>query len=110
MSFLQKVGVNQASVLSPFSFATVIDLVTEVRKRLFHEILYTDELVFMSDFIKGIRRKFANWKDLFLRQQLKNKIGGSGSKSKLLVVFVEGHQKFSLCVKCRTWTHERCTN
>ena len=50
-----KVGVHQESILSPFLFATVIDVVTEdVRKELFHEILYTDDLVLMSDSLEGI--------------------------------------------------------
>ena len=62
--FSVKVGVDQGSVLSPFLFAPAIDVATkEVRKGLFHEILYADDLVLISDFIEGIQRKFANWKD-----------------------------------------------
>ena len=50
--FAVKVGEHQGSVLSPFSFATVIDVVTEeARKGLFHEIFYADDLVLMSDSI-----------------------------------------------------------
>ena len=44
--FPVKVGVHQGTVLSPFLFATVIDVVTEkVRKGIFCEILYADDLV-----------------------------------------------------------------
>ena len=57
--FPARVGVQQGSVLSSFLFATVIDVITE--KGLFHEILYAHNLVFMSDSIKNIQRKFANW-------------------------------------------------
>ena len=40
--FPVKVGVQQGSTLSPFLFTTVIDVVTEVRKSFFHEILYAN--------------------------------------------------------------------
>ena len=43
--FFVQVGVHQKSELSPLLFATVINVVAEVRKDLFHEILYADELV-----------------------------------------------------------------
>ena len=37
-------------------------MATEVRKGVFHEILYAVDLVFTSDSMDGIRRKFANGK------------------------------------------------
>ena len=61
----------------------------KVRKGLFFETLYADDLVLMTDFIESILKKFANWKDSLNRlenqqvslkskrlenQQLKNKI------------------------------------
>ena len=52
--FPVKVGLHQGSVLTLFLFATVIDVITEVRKGLFHDILYADNLVFMSDSIESI--------------------------------------------------------
>ena len=49
--------------MSLFLFATVIDMVTEVKKGQFHEILYADNLVLTNDSTEGIERNFANWKD-----------------------------------------------
>ena len=50
--------------MSPFLFATVLDVVTkEDRKGSFNKIHFADNLVFVSDSIEGIQRKFADWKD-----------------------------------------------
>ena len=45
-----KVGVHQGSVLSPLLFATVVDVITEnARRGVVNELLYTDDLVIMSE-------------------------------------------------------------
>ena len=45
-----RVGVHHGSVLSPLIFAIVVDVVTEhAREGLLNEILYTDDLVLMSE-------------------------------------------------------------
>ena len=57
------VGVNQGSVLSPFFFAVVIDVVTEfAREGALGELLYADDLVLMSETIEGLGNKFLEWK------------------------------------------------
>ena len=48
--FYVAVGVHQGSVLSSLLFAIVVDVVTEnVIKDLMKEVLYTDDLVLMSE-------------------------------------------------------------
>ena len=52
--YLKVVGMHQGSVLSPFCFAVVVDVVTEwVRKDMLSELLHADDLVLMSETIKG---------------------------------------------------------
>ena len=53
--FPVKVGAHQEFVLSPFLFASVIDVATEnVRKRLFYELLQADDLLFISNSVESI--------------------------------------------------------
>ena len=50
--FEVNVGMYQGSVLSPFLFAVVVDVVTEfVREGALSELLYADDLVLMSETI-----------------------------------------------------------
>ena len=52
--FESKVGMHQGSVLSPFLFALVEDVVTEfARNCVLSELLYADVIVMMSETIKG---------------------------------------------------------
>ena len=45
-----KVGMHQTSVLLPFLFAVVVDVVTEfARECVLSELLYGDEIVLMSE-------------------------------------------------------------
>ena len=54
--FEVKVGVHQVSALSPLLFAIVVDVITEsVRNGLMSEMLYTDDLVFTSKTMEGLR-------------------------------------------------------
>ena len=47
-------GVHQASALSPFPFAVVVDVVTElVREGVLSEFLYAGDLVLMSEMTEG---------------------------------------------------------
>ena len=54
--FEVKVVMHQRSVLSPFLFAAVVNVVTEFsRHGSLSELLYADDLVLMSETIKGSR-------------------------------------------------------
>ena len=51
-------GMHQASVLSPFLFALVADVVTEfARESTLSESLHADDLVLMSETIEGLMDK-----------------------------------------------------
>ena len=57
--FEVKVGMHQGSVLSPFIFAVVVDVVTEfATDGALCELLYAVDLVLMSETIKGLGNKF----------------------------------------------------
>ena len=58
--FEVKVGMHQGSVLLPFIFAVVVDVVTEfAREDVLSLLLYADDLVLvMSQTIEGLRNKF----------------------------------------------------
>ena len=54
---------HQGSVLSPFIFAVVVDVVTELaRECAISELLYADVLALMSETIEGLMDKFLKWK------------------------------------------------
>ena len=54
-----KVWMHQGSVLSPFLFAFVVDVVTEFsREGALSELLYADDFVLMNYIIEGLRNKF----------------------------------------------------
>ena len=54
-----KVGMHQVSVLLPFVYAVVVDVVTEFTKEgVLSELLYADDLVLMSETIEELRKKF----------------------------------------------------
>ena len=60
--FEVKVGMHQGSVLSPFLFAVVVDVVTEFAiERAISELVYADELVLMSEIIEELRNNFIKW-------------------------------------------------
>ena len=64
--FEVKVGMNQGSVLSPFLFAVVVDVVTEsAREGGLSELLYANDLVLISETIEGLMNKFFKWKEAF---------------------------------------------
>ena len=76
--FEVKVEMHQGSVLSPFLFAVVVDVVTEfAREGALSEWLYADDLVLMSETIEGLRNKFLKWKEAFESMGLKVNLGKS---------------------------------
>ena len=120
--FEVKVVVHQRSVLSPLVFAIMVDVVTgSVRNGLMSEMLYADDLVLMSETMRGLRDKFWKWKEAFESKGLKVNFG----KTKVVVSGAEGEVSVSkvdpcgicgkqvmansvLCVKCGKWIHGRC--
>ena len=61
-----KVEMYQGSVLSPFIFAVVVDIVTEFASEgTLSELLCADGIVLMSETIEGLRNKFLKWKEPF---------------------------------------------
>ena len=70
--FEVKVGMHQVSVLSPFLFVVVVDVVTELaREGALSELLYADYLVLMSETIERLRDKFFKWKEALENKELK---------------------------------------
>ena len=67
---------HQGSVLSPFLFAVVVDVVTKFDRRgTLNELLYADNLVMMSETIEGLRNTFTKWKETFESKCLKVNLG-----------------------------------
>ena len=57
--FLVQVGVHQRSVLSPLLFAIAVDVISEnAREESMNEILYSDDLVLISESIENLKKKF----------------------------------------------------
>ena len=120
--FLVKVGVHQGSVLSPFLFAIVVDVVAEeIREGVPYEILYADDLVLVSETLEGLQRKFCNWKVALEKKGMKINV----EKTKMMVSGTEGEVYESKidpcgvcskrvmsnslqCLKCCKWIHGRC--
>ena len=122
-AFSVKVGVHQGSVLSPFLFAIVMDVVCgDVMEGLLFEILYADDLVLMADSMKELQIKFDRWKSAIERKGLKVNMG----KTKVMVSGEGGERVISridpcgvcdkrvkansvLCIGCKKWVHKRCS-
>ena len=61
--FEVKVKMHQGSVLSPFLFAVLLDVVTEfAREGALSELLYADNIVLMSETIDELENDFFKWK------------------------------------------------
>ena len=74
--FEVKIGMDQGSVLSPFLFAAVVDVVTEfAREGVLSQLLYVDDLVLMSETIDGLRNKLLKWKEAFESKGLNVNLG-----------------------------------
>ena len=60
---LVQVGVDQGSVLSPLPFEIAVDVISEnAREGLMNEILYSGDLVLMSESMENLK-KFLKWKE-----------------------------------------------
>ena len=93
--FQVKVGMHLGSVLSPFLFVVVVDVVTEfVRVGALSELLYAVYLVLMSETIKENRDKFLKWKVAFESKDLKVSFG-------LTKVMVSGESQKMACIKVK---------
>ena len=63
---------HQGFVLSPFLFAEVVDVVAKfAREGELSELLYADDLVLMSETIKGFCHMFLKWNEAFESKSLK---------------------------------------
>ena len=63
-------------MLSPFLNALVADVVTKfAREGSLSELLYADDVVLMSETIKGLGDKFVKWKEAFESKGLKVSLG-----------------------------------
>ena len=81
------VGVHQRSVLSPLLFAIEVDVVTEnAREGLMKEVLYTDDLVLMSEMMESLKGRFLKWRSVLESKGLKENL----EKVKVMVCESEG--------------------
>ena len=81
------VGINQGSVLSPYLFAIMVDVVTEnAREGLMKEVLYADDLVLMSEIMEGLKKRFLKWRGALEIKGLKVNL----KKTKVIVCGSDG--------------------
>ena len=60
------ITVVQVGVLSPLLFAIAVDVLSEnTREGMMNEILYSDDLVLMSESMENLKEKFLKWKEPF---------------------------------------------
>jgi hypothetical protein len=122
-AFNVKVGVHQGSVLSPFLFAIVMDVVCgDIMEGLLFEILYADDLVLMADSMEELQLKFDRWKSVIERKGLKvnmrkTKVMVSGEGGERVVSTIDPcgvcdkrvKANSVLCMECKKWVHKRCS-
>ena len=119
--FKVKVGVHQASVLSPLLFAMVVDIITKNARRSVVNELYADDLALMSKTMEDLKKRFWNWKDALESKDLavntrKTKVMVSGLERELLeskidpcgVCWRRVMANLVLCTKCGNWVHGKC--
>ena len=56
--FAVRVGIHQGSVISPFIFAVMMNLVTEEVAKEGHALMYADDLVLICETTEDARQKF----------------------------------------------------
>ena len=117
------VGVHQGSILSPFLFISVMDVVCgSVMEGLLFEILYADDLVLMAEDMSELQTKYNNWKEAMEGKGLKVNVGKtkcmiSGEASRKEVSKIDPCSECGgrvgrnsvLCVTCGLWVHKRCS-
>ena len=115
---------HQGSVLSPFLFAVVVDVVTVfAREGALCELPYADDFVLMSETIEGLRNRFLKWKEVLESRGLKVNLGiaklmvyggitkDGMSKSKVDtcgICSLKVKANSVLCLQCDKWFHGRC--
>ena len=117
------VGVHQGSVLSPFLFSIVLDVLSEDgRKGALYELLYANDLVLMAKTMKELEAQFFRWKAAFEGKGLKVNLGktkvmeSSGGGGVVVLAKIDpcgvcGKRAKVNCVKfktCKKWIHARC--
>ena len=117
------VGVHQGSVVSPFLFSIVFDILSEDgRKGALYKLLHADDCVLMAETIEELEAQFISWKAAFEGKGLKvnlgktkvmESIGGGGVVvlAKIDPCGVSGKRVKVTCVRCKTckkWVYVRC--
>ena len=68
-----KEGMHLGYELSPFHFAVLVDVATEIAKvNALCELLYADDLDLMSETIEGLMNKLLKWNESFGRNGFKD--------------------------------------
>ena len=76
------VGMQEGPLSSPFLFAVVIDVFTDLaRDSVLNQLLYVDDLLLLSETIEGLRHRFLEWQEAFESKGLKVNLG----KTKVMV-------------------------
>ena len=96
--FAMRVGIHQGSILSPFIFAVVMDVVTEEVAKEGRALMYADDLVLICETKKEARQRFVAWRNALESKRLKVKI----SKTKVMRCAQDGVPKDAVCVE-RGW-------
>ena len=117
------VGLHQGSVLSPFLFIMVMDVLTEdVSDGSLMELLYADDLVLCAESLKEVMDKHGRWKNAVEGKGLRVNVGKTkgmqllfGKKisvSKVDPCGICGERvgcNSIYCVKCQRWVHRHCS-
>ena len=116
--FAVRVCIHQRSVLSPFIFAVVMDVVTEELAKEGCALMYADDLVLICETKEEARQRFVAWRNSIKSKGLKVNI----SKTKVMrcardsvqkeaavdpcsVCGKRVHVNSSHCATCGYWVH-----
>ena len=69
--FAVRVGINQGSILLPFIFDVVMDVVTEEVAKKGHALMYADDLVLICETKEEARQRFVAWRNALESKGLK---------------------------------------